>query len=169
MSDSIAPWIHIVAVTIWLGPQFFMFLVTAPALRLIDDTQIRLRVVRVIVTRFNHLAWIAMTVIVISGISNLTRAADDFPYVFDTDFRYFSIFTTKMVLVGLAVLFTALHTKVVGPRLLLLQERMASDETEIARLRRSSITLSSLGLLATLAVVFAAAVLGNHGYSFQPV
>jgi uncharacterized membrane protein len=169
MSESITPWIHIVAVTMWLGPQFFMFLATAPALRLIEDPQLRLRVVRVITTRFNHLAWIAMAVIVLSGISNLSQVANDFDHVFDTDYRYFQIFSTKMVLVGLAVLFTALHTKVVGPRLLQLQEEMASEEAEIARLRRSSIIFSSLGLLATVAVIFAAALLGNHEYSFQLV
>ncbi len=169
MSEAITPWIHIVAVTIWLGPQFFMFLVTAPAVRLIEDAQVRLRVMRLVTTRFNHLAWIAMAVIVLSGISNLSQRANDFDHVFDTDYRYFQIFSAKMVLLGLAVLFTALHTKVIGPRLLQMQEEMVSDNAEVGRLRRSSITLSSLGLLATVAVVFAAALLGNHEYSFQPV
>ena len=169
MPEAITPWIHIVAVTVWLGPQFFMFLVTAPAVRLIEDAQVRLRVMRLITTRFSRLTWIAMTVIVLSGISNLSQEADENPDAFDPDFRYFYIFTTKMVLVGLAVLFTALHTKVIGPRLLQMQEEMVSDGAEIARLRRSSIILSSLGLLATVAVIFAAALLGNHEYSFQPI
>ncbi len=169
MSEAITPWIHIVAVTIWLGPQFFMFLVTVPAVRLIEDAQVRLRVMRLITTRFSRLAWIAMAVIVLSGISNAFQEADENPDAFDPDNRYFYIFTTKMVLVGLAILFTALHTKVIGPRLLQMQEEMVSDNAEVGRLRRTSIILSSLGLLFSVAVVFAAALLSNHEYSFQPI
>ncbi len=169
MSDAFTPWLHIVAVTIWLGPQFFMFLVTAPALRLIEDPRLRLRIVRVITLRFNRLAWIALVVIVFSGISSLSREADEFNHVFDTDYRYFQIFSTKMVLVGLAVLFTTLHTRVIGPRLLQLQESMVSANAELDRLRRSSTILSSLGLLASVSVVFAGVLLANHEYSFQPI
>ncbi|MFB3053216.1 MAG: hypothetical protein ACE1ZT_05060, partial [Dehalococcoidia bacterium] len=60
MSEAITPWIHIVAVAVWLGPQFFMFLVTVPAVRVIEDPEVRLRVMKVIVTRFGWLAWAAM-------------------------------------------------------------------------------------------------------------
>ena len=169
MSEAITPWIHIVAVAVWLGPQFFMFIVAVPAVRLIDDPDVRLRVMRVIVTRFGWLAWAAMAVIVLSGISNLFQEADDFGHLWDTDFRYFQIFSTKMVLVGLTVLLTALHTFVIGPRQLRVQEEMRSDSAEAARLRRVSIITSSLALLASIAVVYTAALLADHDYSFQPV
>ena len=169
MSEAITPWIHIVAVAVWLGPQFFMFIVAVPAVRLIDDPDVRLRVMRVIVTRFGWLAWAAMGVIVLSGISNLFQEADDFGHLWDTDLRYFQIFSTKMVLVGLTVLLTALHTFVIGPRQLRVQEEMRSDSAEAARLRRVSIITSSLALLASIAVVYTAALLADHDYSFQPV
>ena len=169
MSDAITPWIHIVAVTIWLGPQFFMFIVTVPAVRVIEDPEVRLRVMRVIVTRFGWLAWAAMAVIVLSGVSNLFQEAADFGHLWDTDYRYFQIFSTKMVLVGLTVLLTALHTFVIGPRQIRLLEEMRSDSTEAARLRRVSMLVSSVALLASIAVVYAAALLADHDYSFQPV
>ncbi len=169
MSEAITPWIHIVAVAVWLGPQFFMFIVAVPAVRVIEDPEVRLRVMRVIVNRFGWLAWAAMGVIVLSGISNLFQEADDFGHLWDTDLRYFQIFSTKMVLVGLTVLLTALHTFVIGPRQLRVQEEMRSDSAEAARLRRVSIITSSLALLASIAVVYTAALLANHDYSFQPV
>lgn len=165
MTETIPAWLHIVAVTVWVGPQFFMFLVTVPALRAIDDPQVRLRVMRIIIYRFGWLAWGAMAVIVLTGISDLFDAMEDFPYVFDPDFRYVWIFGTKMALVGLTVLLTALHTFIVGPRQLRLHEEMGSDSSELARLRRTSVALSSLALLASLAVVFAGALLGNHEFS----
>jgi uncharacterized membrane protein len=169
MSEAITPWVHIVAVTVWLGPQFFMFLVAVPAVRIIEDPDVRLRVTRVIVERFGWLAWAAMAVIVLSGVSNLFQEAEEFGHVWDTDYRYFQIFSTKMVLVGLTVILTALHTFVIGPKQLRLQEEMRSDSTEAAGLRRVSIIVSSLALLASIAVVYAAALLANHDYSFQLV
>ena len=169
MSEAITPWIHIVAVTVWLGPQFFMFLVTVPAVRVIEDPEVRLRVMRVIVQRFGWLAWGAMAVIVLSGVSNLFQEADEFGHLWDTDYRYFQIFSTKMVLVGLMVILTALHTFVIGPKQLRLLEEMRSDSTEAAGLRRVSIIVSSLALLASIAAVYAAALLANHDYSFQLV
>ena len=169
MSDSITPWIHIVAVTVWIGPQFFMFLVTVPAVRVIEDPAVRLQVMRVIVQRFGWLAWAAMAVIVLSGVSNLVQEAGGFGHIWDTEYRYFQIFSTKMVLVGLMVILTALHTFVIGPKQLRLLEEMRSDSTEAAGLRRVSIIVSSLTLLLSIATVYAAAVLANHDYSFQLV
>ena len=169
MSEAITPWFHIVAVAVWLGPQFFMFLVTVPAVRVIEDPAVRLQVMRVIVTRFGWLAWAAMAVIVMSGVSNLFQEANEFEHVWDTDYRYFQIFSTKMVLVGLMVILTALHTFVIGPKQLRLLEEMRSDSTEAAGLRRVSIIVSSLTLLLSIATVYAAALLANHDYSFQLV
>ncbi|MCH6555661.1 MAG: DUF4149 domain-containing protein [Chloroflexi bacterium] len=169
MSEAITPWIHIVAVAVWLGPQFFMFLVTVPAVRVIEDPEVRLRVMKVIVTRFGWLAWAAMAVIVLSGVSNLFQEADEFGHIWDSEYRYFQIFSTKMVLVGLMVILTALHTFVIGPKQLRLLEEMRSDSTEAAGLRRVSIIVSSLTLLISIATVYTGALLANHDYSFQLV
>ncbi len=169
MSEAITPWIQIVAVAVWLGPQFFMFLVTVPAVRVIEDPEVRLRVMKVIVTRFGWLAWAAMGVIVLSGVSNLFQEADEFGHIWDSEYRYFQIFSTKMVLVGLMVILTALHTFVIGPKQLRLLEEMRSDSTEAAGLRRVSIIVSSLTLLISIATVYTAALLANHDYSFQLV
>jgi uncharacterized membrane protein len=169
MSEAITPWLHIVAVTVWLGPQFFMFLVTMPALRTIDDAETRVRVLRVIIYRFGWLAWAALGVIVLSGISNLFQEAEEFGHIWDPDYRYFQVFSTKMLVVGVAVLLTAVHTFIVGPRQLRLHEEMRSDTPEALRLRRVSTAVSGVVLLASIAAVFLAALLANHDYSFAPV
>jgi uncharacterized membrane protein len=167
MSESITPWVHVAAVAVWLGPQFFMFLVTGPALRAIDDAEIRLRVMRIILYRFGWMAWIAMGVIVLTGISNLFQEANDFGHIFDSDFRYFHVFTTKMTILGLTVVLTGLHTFVVGPRQLRMHEEMRADSPDALRLRRVSIAISSLILLTSLAVLFAGILMANHEYSFR--
>jgi len=168
MSEAVTPWIHIVAVAVWLGPQLFMFLVAVPALRLIEDAQLRAKVMRAVVTRFGWLAWAAMLVIVLSGMSNLFQEADDFDHVWDPDYRYFQLFSTKMVLVGLTVALTAIHSFVIGPRQLALAEEPPADPERAASLRRLSMIVSGLALVLSIAVVYVAAVLANHDYSFQP-
>ena len=167
MGESFTTWLHLVAITIWIGPQFFLFLVTGPALRAIEDAEARLRVMRIIIYRYGWLAWGAMAVIVATGISKVFQEANDFAYVFDGDYRYLQIFSTKMTILGLTVALTAIHTFVIGPRQIRLHEEMRSDSAEALRLRRWSIVLSSLALLGSLAVLFAGALLANHEYSYR--
>jgi uncharacterized membrane protein len=170
MSEAVTPWLHILAVAVWVGPQFFLFIAALPAIRTIEDRQTRARVMRIIVTRFGWLAWAAMLVIVLSGISNLFQVGADTPlnWASANDFRYGRIFAEKMVLVGIAVGLTAVHTFVVGPRQLALAEQMDSDPAEAARLRRISIGISSVALLASVLAIFMGSLLANHEYSFEP-
>lgn len=170
MSEAVTPWLHILAVTVWVGPQVFLFVAAIPAVRTIEDRQTRARVMRTIVTRFGWLAWAAMLVIVLSGISNLFQVGGDTPlsWASANDFRYGRIFAEKMSFVGVAVVLTAIHTFVVGPRQLALNEKMDADPAETARLRRLSIIISALALLASIAAIFWGALLANHEYSFEP-
>jgi putative copper resistance protein D len=167
MGESFTTWLHLLAITIWIGPQFLLFLVTAPALRAIEDAETRLRVMRIIIYRYGWLAWGAMAVIVATGISKLFQEANDFSHVFDGDYRYFNIFSTKMTILGITLALTAVHTFIIGPRQVRLHEEMRSDSAEALRLRRWSIALSSLAMLGSLAVLFAGALLANHEFSFQ--
>jgi uncharacterized membrane protein len=170
MSEAVTPWLHILAVAVWVGPQFFLFIAALPAIRTIEDRQTRARVMRTIVTRFGWLAWAAMLVIVLSGVSNLFQVGADTPlnWASANDFRYGRIFAEKMVLVGIAVGLTAAHTFIVGPRQLALAEQMEADPTETARLRRLSIGISSVALLASVLAIFMGSLLANHEYSFEP-
>jgi len=170
MSEAITPWLHVLAVSVWVGPQFFLFLAAVPALRTIEDRQLRARVMRVIVTRFGWLAWGAMLVIVLSGVSNLFQEGADTPlsWASANDFRYGRIFAEKMMFVGIAVALTAVHTFVIGPRQLALNEQMEADPEQTDRLRRISIVVSGVSLLASILAIYMGAVLANHDYSFQP-
>lgn len=158
MGEVINPWIHIVAATIWVGPQVFMMVAAVPAVRTIEDMQVRTKVMRVITKRFNYLAWGALTVLVITGIANLYEHDLDVDQLFDLNFGV--IFQVKMTLLIVTVALTALHTRVLGPRLLDMQESVA-DEAEIAPIRRWSIIASAANLLIALGIVFCGALLSS--------
>ncbi|MCH8901286.1 MAG: DUF4149 domain-containing protein [Chloroflexi bacterium] len=158
MTEAFNPWLHILAATIWVGPQVFLFVAAVPAIRTVEDLQVRTRIMRVLTTRFGWLAWGAMLVLVITGIANLYEHALSVEELFELNFGI--IFQVKMTLVIATVALTALHTFVIGPRLLSLQES-AADEVQVASARRVSIIVSSVNLLLALGIIFCAALLGT--------
>ncbi len=170
MTDTIPIWLHIVAATVWVGPQFFMFIVMVPAVRAIADRETRLRVLRLVTTRFAWLAWSAMVILVLTGISNVFDHEDKSGIsLLNFDWRYSWIFFTKMALVALMITLTALHSFVVGPRQMAVAEQEEEDSEEVARLRRSGIILSSVSLVAALATIFASALLANDSFSLREI
>ena len=158
MTEAFNPWLHILAATIWVGPQVFLFVAVVPAIRTVEDAQVRARIMRVLTTRFGWLAWGAMLVLVITGIANLYEHALSVEELFELNFGI--IFQVKMTLVIATVALTALHTFVIGPRLLSLQES-AADEVQVASARRVSIIVSSVNLLLALGIIFCAALLNT--------
>src|SRR3989304_1600754 len=99
MADAVPTWLHMLAAAVWVGPQFFVFVASVPALRAVEDARQRLRALRVLTTRFNYLAWAAMVVLVLSGISNYFDVRSDCDCDLG-DFRWSTIFAVKMALVA---------------------------------------------------------------------
>ena len=158
MGEAVNPWIHILAATIWVGPQVFLFVAAVPAVRTIEDLQVRTRVMRVITTRFNYLAWGALTVLVITGIANLYEHDLEVDQLFDLNFGV--VFQVKMTLLIATVALTGLHSFVLGPRVLRMQES-AVDAAEIAPVRRWSIIVSAVNMLLALGIVFCGALMSS--------
>jgi putative copper resistance protein D len=173
VTDAISIWLHVLAVTLWVGPQVFLFAAAIPALRTIEDVRQRTGIIRVLVVRFGWIGWTAMGVIVLTGIWNLVNAADVAPVgnagdLLSSDLRFTRIFWEKMLLVAIAFVLTALHTFVVGPRQLRLMEEAPADDAAIHGTRRLSIIISSVALLASIGAIYMGALLSNHEYSFVP-
>jgi uncharacterized membrane protein len=168
MGESIVFWIHLLAAATWVGSQVFMFVAVVPALRTLDEAA-RHRAVLVLNRRFAWLGWGALVVLVLTGTNNVMQRQDDTDLVFDYDFRYAWIFVVKLVLVAAVIALTAIHTYVVGPRLLALQEGGRAGSEELSRMRRQSIVLSSLNLLAGVAILFLVALLQNGEFSFERI
>lgn len=158
MGDAVNPWLHILAATIWVGPQVFLFAAAIPAVRTIQDAKERARVMRVLTRRFGFLAWGAMIVLVITGIGNIYENDLSTNYLFDHNWG--TIFEVKMTLVIATVVLTALHSFVLGPRLMAMQESV-TDEAQIASMRRASIIVSAANALLALGIVFCAALMNT--------
>ncbi len=157
MGDAVNPWLHILAATIWVGPQVFLFAVAVPAVRTVADAKERARLMRLITTRFGYLAWGAMIVLIITGIGNVFEQHDR-GYLFHH--HWGTIFQVKMTLVVLTIILTAAHSFYFGPRMLALQESV-TDESQIASMRRVSIIISAINGVLALGILFCAALLNT--------
>ncbi|MEX0786818.1 MAG: DUF4149 domain-containing protein [Dehalococcoidia bacterium] len=158
MGEAVNPWLHIFAATVWVGPQVFLFVAAVPAIRTIEDAQVRARTMRVLTTRFGWLAWGALAVLVITGIANLYEHDLPVDVLFERNFGV--IFQVKMTLLIVAVILTAVHSFVIGPRMLRMQEAVAED-AEIAPMRRLTMIVSGVNGLIALGILFCGALLSS--------
>lgn len=161
MTDAIVLWIHIFAATVFIGPQVFLAAVAAPALRGLDDVKARQQSLRAVTRGFGWLGSGALAVLLATGIWNYY--APEYNHYIDRDVfpRYFFTLMTKLTLVTIVVLLTALHGGVLGRKLQQLQEDGA-PEGEVRRWRIYSMTASMLTLATSIAILLCAALLHSN-------
>ncbi len=65
-------WIHIAATLFWIGGMWFLALVGAPVLRRMEPPELRSDIFRTLGERFRSLGWVAIGLLVATGILNLS-------------------------------------------------------------------------------------------------
>ena len=63
---------HVLAALLWLGGMFFLAVVGAPALRAVEPPQLRQQLFNALGTRFRYAGWVAISVLLITGVVNLS-------------------------------------------------------------------------------------------------
>lgn len=167
--DAILSGLHILFATIWVGPQLLVAVAVVPALRSVADERVRLEAIQRFGRRFNLVAWPAMLGLVITGGIKLADRIDEVKAfgggsIYNVRWGY--LFDVKIGMVIAAVALVALHSFVIGPRLVALQRRTlergeAGAPAEVKALRRWSMALAVGGLLLSILVVLAAGFLGE--------
>jgi uncharacterized membrane protein len=61
-------WIHVLAAITWVGGMLFIALVLVPTVRALDDAPVRTRVIRDSGRRFRVVAWMALAILVLTGV-----------------------------------------------------------------------------------------------------
>ena len=100
-------WLHLVAAITWIGGMLFIALVVVPVTRAIPDPPLRARLVREIGRRFRTIGWIALGLLAATGLLNVWLR----PFLL-----WSPRFHWKLGLVILALILSAVHDFVVGPR-----------------------------------------------------
>jgi putative copper resistance protein D len=100
-------WVHVLSAITWVGGMLFIALVLVPTVRALGDATLRARLIRDSGQRFRAVAWIALAVLLLTGLLNLW---------FQPALLHSGRFHGKLGLVGLALLLSAFHDFVLGPR-----------------------------------------------------
>lgn len=115
-------WIHVLSAITWIGGMFFIALVAVPVTRRMTDASLRRTLIQQMGVRFRAVGWIALTLLVVTGLINLWI----YPFLLSSP-----RFLWKLGLVIWALLLSAIHDFVLGPR------AGAADADDAARLRAS--------------------------------
>lgn len=108
MSLSLAVrFLHLAAAITWIGGMLFIALVLVPVTRGLDDVALRRRLVQATGRRFRVVGWIALGVLVATGLVNLALRPE---------LLGVPRFWAKAALVVAALVLSAVHDFVLGPR-----------------------------------------------------
>ncbi len=127
---------HVLAAATWLGGMLFIALVLVPVARRLPDADLRQRLISELGQRFRTVGWIAIGVLVLTGLGNLWVRPE---------LLCAPRFHWKAGLVVLAVGLSALHDFVLGPR----AGRSGADPA----VRRRASWIARLNVLVVLVVV----------------
>jgi len=98
--------LHVLAALVWIGGMLFVALVLVPVARGLNDPPLRARLFHAAGVRFRAVGWIALGLLVVTGLGNLWLR----PYLLTLP-----RFQVKLGLVVLALTLSAVHDFVVGP------------------------------------------------------
>jgi putative copper export protein len=127
--------LHVLAAIVWIGGMLFIALVLVPVVRRLEPAE-RVRLVQATGLRFRAVGWIALGLLLLSGLLNLGLR----PYLLGVP-----VFQAKLGLVVLALGLGVMHDFVLGPR--------AGAPGADPRLRRRASWVARANVLVVLVVV----------------
>lgn len=169
-----AIWTHILGIALFVGPQFFLAFAWVPASRGIEDLPTRIKAMRTITRRFGYVGGVGLALILVAGIYLIADWRDFYTVDPDkkfNDLRFGVIFSAKMMVLLVMLALLAIHTFIVGPKLLNRLEAQANgenvSEAELRTLRMRSMALSIGALALTLVIMVMGAMLTTTSFSLQ--
>jgi len=108
-------WLHLVAVSVWLGGIALLVMTWAPALRRADQAE-RLAVAREVLAPFGRVALPAFVLVVLTGLVSLAAELGRLDALWTTS--YGRVLAVKVSLVALVAALSAVHALRLRPRLL---------------------------------------------------
>ncbi len=128
--------LHVLAAITWIGGMLFVALVLVPVARRLGDPALRARLFHETGVRFRAVGWIALGLLVLTGIGNLVER----PYLLTVP-----RFHWKLGLVVLALILSVVHDFILGPR----AGRPGADP----RVRVAASWIARVNVLVVVAVV----------------
>lgn len=155
--------VHVLAAFLWLGGMFFLAVVGAPVLRHVQPAELRARLFAELGYRFRTAGWVAIGVLVATGVANLwflgllrwERLSD--PALWQSPYGH--ALAWKLAAVTVMVAVSAVHDFVHGPR----ASRLVPGSPAALRARARASWMARVNALVGLVLVIAAVRLARGG------
>lgn len=163
--------VHIFSAVIWIGGAIFLALVMVPVARGMEPPAMGLLFLRRAAIRFRGIAWILLSVLVISGVLALDYRGIGIDRFTEEGFWSTEIGTAlgvKIVLVGILLILSGVHDFILGPRVTDLMQQVPRGQqppasTVAARKRLVMLARINLLIAITTAIVGLMLVRGVPG------
>ncbi len=152
-------WLHLVALSFWLGSQLFLVLVVRPTLeRTVAERRQRTVLTAAFGRYFSPLAWASLAILVVTSWLLGEHRGVVWTALLTAEGSYGRILAIKMGSVALVLALTLVHGRAIGPKLAALaQSSDAIHGQHSTRLVRLSRAISTANLVLTLLIVLLAA------------
>lgn len=171
MMYQIAVFIHVLSAIVWLGGALFLAMVMVPVVRSISETPSQsAQLLGVVARRFRSVAWVAIVLLVVTGLYIATDqwSVDLNSFVTRTDW-FNKMLQMKVGLVGIVIILSLIHDFFLGPRinarLEALREAQSRPSESLQKQRRGLIMLARVNVLLVLIIV-ALAITMTRGTPF---
>jgi uncharacterized membrane protein len=148
--------VHVLAALVWLGGMFFLALVGAPVLRSVENPELRQRLFDQLGYRFRSVGWIALGVLLVTGVVNLWyRGALSMAMWRDPGFTgstWTKALEIKLAAVTVMLVVEAYHDWVLGPR----AGQVKAGSPEAMALRKRASVFARVSALAGVVIILAA-------------
>ncbi len=156
--------IHVLAAMLWLGGMFFLGVVGAPVLRSIEPAPLRQRLFQELGSRFRRIGWLAIAVLVVTGVLNLYfHGWLHWDGVLRSGTFWRSsvgrALAAKLIAVALMISISAIHDFVHGPR----AGRAAPGSPAAIAMRKRAALLARANALLGIILVIAAVRVARGG------
>jgi putative copper resistance protein D len=159
----IAVTLHVLAAMFWLGGMLFLGIVGAPVLRGVEPPAMRQALFQSLGLRFRRAGWIAIAVLVVTGVATLHyRGLLHARVLGDVAFWRTTLghaLAAKLAAVVVMLVASAVHDFVLGPA----AGRAAPGSPEAIRLRVRASWLARINAIVAVALVVAAVRLARGG------
>ncbi len=161
MAEVVRLGLHVTGAAIWVGSQVFVYFVMVPIFRALkENPPSRFRALQIMTRRFGWLGGGALVAQVVTGVWLIQAKLPDNSH----DIRYGWVLDAKLTMVIVVILLTAIHTFLIGPRMMRLYGDGSAPlspeaETQMKRLRVQSGIMSAATLLLSLVIIFAGVAL----------
>lgn len=148
--------IHVLAALVWLGGMFFLALVGAPVLRAVENPELRQRLFDQLGRRFRAVGWIALLVLIVTGVFNLYfRGALSLTVWADPLFQrsaWGMALKIKLTALVVMLLVEGYHDWILGPR----AARVVAGSPEAMALRARASRYARISAICGVVIVLTA-------------